>query len=77
MIICQRVFFFFFFPSVCVAQDMLVTVFENGTILKEYTLDEIRKNAQLWEEDLSPGQHNQDHSSTLDIHQEHIMNGMH
>uniref|UniRef100_A0AAR2LGA3 Nicotinamide phosphoribosyltransferase n=1 Tax=Pygocentrus nattereri TaxID=42514 RepID=A0AAR2LGA3_PYGNA len=33
-------------------EDMLVTVFENGTILQEYSLDEIRKNARLWEEDL-------------------------
>ncbi|KAM9443882.1 nicotinamide phosphoribosyltransferase 2 [Clarias gariepinus] len=58
-------------------EDMLVTVFENGTILKEYSLDEIRKNARLREEDLNPDQHNQDHSSTLDIHQNHIMNGLH
>lgn len=57
---------------------MLVTVFENGTILQEYTLDEIRKAAQLWEEDVSPSQHNKEEDgSTLDIHQKHIMNGVH
>lgn len=72
MILLQPFFFFF-----CLVQDMLVTVFENGTILTEYSLDEIRKNAQLWDEDLRPAQHNQDHSSTLGIHQKHIMNGLH
>lgn len=58
-------------------QDMLVTVFENGTIVKEYSLDEIRKNARLWEEELNPAQHNQDHTNTLDMQQKHIMNGVH
>ncbi|XP_055041061.1 nicotinamide phosphoribosyltransferase 2 [Misgurnus anguillicaudatus] len=58
-------------------EDMLVTVFENGTILQEYTLDEVRKAAQLWEEDLSPAQHNKDDGNTLDIHQKRIMNGVH
>jgi nicotinamide phosphoribosyltransferase len=28
-------------------EDELVTVFENGTLLKDYTFDEIRRNAQL------------------------------
>jgi len=54
-----------------------VTVFENGTILQEYTLDEIRKAAQLWEDDVSPPQHNKEDGTTLDIHQKHIMNGVH
>ncbi|KAI4896295.1 hypothetical protein NFI96_028914 [Prochilodus magdalenae] len=58
-------------------EDMLVTVFENGTLLQEYSLDEIRKNARLWEEDLSPAQHNQDQTTPLEIHQKHIMNGVH
>uniref|UniRef100_A0A9J8BVR5 Nicotinamide phosphoribosyltransferase n=1 Tax=Cyprinus carpio carpio TaxID=630221 RepID=A0A9J8BVR5_CYPCA len=58
-------------------EDMLVTVFENGTILQEYTLDEIRKAAQLWEEDVSPSQHNKEDSTTLEIHQKCIMNGVH
>ncbi|KAA0707771.1 Nicotinamide phosphoribosyltransferase [Triplophysa tibetana] len=58
-------------------EDMLVTVFENGTVLKEYTLDEIRKAAQLWEEDVSPAQHNKDEGTTLEIHQKLIMNGVH
>ncbi|XP_056096775.1 nicotinamide phosphoribosyltransferase 2 [Rhinichthys klamathensis goyatoka] len=58
-------------------EDMLVTVFENGTILQEYTLDEIRKAAQLWEDDVSPSQHNKEDGTTLDIHQKHIMNGVH
>ncbi|KAG9353279.1 hypothetical protein JZ751_017855 [Albula glossodonta] len=58
-------------------EDMLVTVFENGSILQEYTLEEIRKNARLWEEDLSPSQHNQDSPKAEELHQKHIMNGMH
>ncbi|KAK1799855.1 hypothetical protein P4O66_006383 [Electrophorus voltai] len=58
-------------------EDMLVTVFENGTLLQEYSLDEIRKNARLWEEDVSPALHNQDHPTPLDVHQKHIMNGVH
>uniref|UniRef100_A0A671LSC3 Nicotinamide phosphoribosyltransferase n=1 Tax=Sinocyclocheilus anshuiensis TaxID=1608454 RepID=A0A671LSC3_9TELE len=58
-------------------EDMLVTVFENGTILQEYTLDEIRKAAQLWEEDASPSQHNKEDNSTLESHQKCIMNGVH
>ncbi|XP_016394343.1 nicotinamide phosphoribosyltransferase-like [Sinocyclocheilus rhinocerous] len=58
-------------------EDMLVTVFENGTILQEYTLDEIRKAAQLWEEDVSPSQHNKEDNSTLESHQKCIMNGVH
>uniref|UniRef100_A0A3B3QP91 Nicotinamide phosphoribosyltransferase n=1 Tax=Paramormyrops kingsleyae TaxID=1676925 RepID=A0A3B3QP91_9TELE len=55
-------------------EDLLVTVFENGSILQEYTLEEIRKNAQLWQEDIIPCQHNQDH---LQAEQQHIMNAVH
>ncbi|KTF89756.1 hypothetical protein cypCar_00047336 [Cyprinus carpio] len=57
--------------------DMLVTVFENGAILQEYTLDEIRKAAQLWEEDVSPSEHNKEDDTSLEIHQKHIINGVH
>ena len=28
-------------------QDLLVTVFENGQLLREYTLEEIRERAEL------------------------------
>lgn len=28
-------------------QDLLVTVFENGKLLKDYTFDEIRKTAEI------------------------------
>uniref|UniRef100_A0A9J8BWY8 Nicotinamide phosphoribosyltransferase n=1 Tax=Cyprinus carpio carpio TaxID=630221 RepID=A0A9J8BWY8_CYPCA len=58
-------------------EDMLVTVFENGAILQEYTLDEIRKAAQLWEEDVSPSEHNKEDDTSLEIHQKHIINGVH
>ncbi|XP_014346999.1 nicotinamide phosphoribosyltransferase 2 [Latimeria chalumnae] len=34
-------------------EDILVTVFENGTIVKEYTLDDIRENAKLCDKDFS------------------------
>ncbi|XP_048879124.1 nicotinamide phosphoribosyltransferase 2 isoform X1 [Brienomyrus brachyistius] len=55
-------------------EDLLVTVFENGSILQEYTLEEIRKNAQLWQEDITPCQHNED---DLQAEQQHIMNAVH
>ncbi|XP_064160633.1 nicotinamide phosphoribosyltransferase 2 [Anguilla rostrata] len=58
-------------------EDMLVTVFENGSILLEYTLEEIRKNARLREDDLSPSQHNRDSPNAEVLHQKHIMNGVH
>ncbi|KAJ8259774.1 hypothetical protein GJAV_G00173260 [Gymnothorax javanicus] len=58
-------------------EDLLVTVFENGSILQEYTLEEIRKNARLREEDLSPAQHNQDSLKAELLHQKRIMNGVH
>ncbi|XP_062325966.1 nicotinamide phosphoribosyltransferase 2 [Osmerus eperlanus] len=58
-------------------EDMLVTVFENGTLLQEYTLEEIRKNARLCEVDISPAQHNQDQPKTPEVHQKLIMNGVH
>lgn len=56
---------------------MLVTVFENGVILQDYTLEEIRKNARLREEDLDPSLHNQDSPREDALHQKHIMNGVH
>ncbi|XP_012696704.2 nicotinamide phosphoribosyltransferase 2 [Clupea harengus] len=58
-------------------EDMLVTVFENGSILQDYTLEEIRKHARLSEEDISPPLHNNDERNGLGIHHKHIMNGVH
>ncbi|XP_029630853.1 nicotinamide phosphoribosyltransferase 2 [Salmo trutta] len=58
-------------------EDMLVIVFENGSIVQEYTLEEIRKNARLQEDDIAPSQHNQDEPKSLELHQKHIMNGVH
>ncbi|KAL0978537.1 hypothetical protein UPYG_G00171840 [Umbra pygmaea] len=57
-------------------EDMLVTVFENGTLLKEYTLEEIRKNARLQDDDVISPPHNQDELKSVDLHQKHIMNGV-
>jgi nicotinamide phosphoribosyltransferase len=28
-------------------QDVMVTVFENGKLLKDYTFDEVRQNAEI------------------------------
>lgn len=58
-------------------EDMLVTVFENGTIVHEYSLEEVRKNARLWEEDLARLQHNEDALNGDAPHDECIMNGVH
>ncbi|KAK6473964.1 nicotinamide phosphoribosyltransferase-like [Huso huso] len=58
-------------------EDMLVTVFENGTIVHEYSLEEVRKNARLWEEDLAQLQHNKDALNGDALHDECIMNGVH
>ncbi|XP_063070987.1 nicotinamide phosphoribosyltransferase 2 isoform X1 [Engraulis encrasicolus] len=59
-------------------EDMLVTVFENGSLLQDYTLEEIRKNARLTEDEIAPPQHNQDELNGLDLHHnKHIMNGVH
>lgn len=41
-------------------QDLLVAVFENGVLLKDYSLEEIRKNARLRDEEVNPMQHNQE-----------------
>ncbi|CAL8335797.1 unnamed protein product [Merluccius merluccius] len=55
-------------------EDLLVPVFENGSLLQDYTLDEIRKNAQLTEEDEAiPAQHNRDQKPSGG----HIINGVH
>ena len=57
-------------------QDLLVTVFENGSLLQDYTLEEIRKKAQLSEEEESPpAQHNRDQKSTAGGIR--IINGLH
>ncbi|KAM4741374.1 nicotinamide phosphoribosyltransferase 2 isoform 2-T2 [Anableps anableps] len=39
-------------------EDLLVTVFENGNLMKDYSLDEIRKNALLQDEELNPNLYN-------------------
>ena len=31
----------------CWFQDLLVTVFENGKLIKDYTFEEVRENAQV------------------------------
>nr|XP_020441599.1 nicotinamide phosphoribosyltransferase-like isoform X2 [Monopterus albus] len=54
-------------------EDLLVTVFENGSLVQEYSLEEIRKNARLQEEELNPTLHN--HEQEL-LHN-HIINGIH
>lgn len=38
--------------SVCLLQDLLHTVFQNGKIVKTYTFDEVRDNAKLKESEL-------------------------
>uniref|UniRef100_A0A8C9V621 Nicotinamide phosphoribosyltransferase n=1 Tax=Scleropages formosus TaxID=113540 RepID=A0A8C9V621_SCLFO len=58
-------------------EDMLVTVFENGSILQDYLLEEIRKNALLWEEeDPNCYQHNRDDLQAGEPLQKHIINGV-
>ncbi|XP_026200497.1 nicotinamide phosphoribosyltransferase-like [Anabas testudineus] len=52
-------------------EDLLVTVFENGSLVKDYSLEEIRKNARLRDKDLNPTLHN--HEREL-LHN-HIING--
>lgn len=54
-------------------EDLLVTVFENGVLVKDYSLEEIRKNARLRDEEVNPTLHN--HEQEL-LHN-HIMNGIH
>lgn len=62
--------------SLCVLyvlQDLLVTVFENGNLVKDYSLEEIRKNARLRDEDLNPTLHNEEQ----ELLHNHIINGVH
>ena len=54
-------------------QDLLVTVYENGSLVQDYTLEEIRKNARLRDEDVNPTLHNQDQ----ELLRNHILNGVH
>ncbi len=54
-------------------QDLLVTVFENGSLVKDYSLEEIRKNARLRDEEVTPTLHN--HEQEL-LHN-NIINGIH
>lgn len=54
-------------------EDLLVTVFENGILLRDYSLDEIRKNARLRERDLNPTVYN----SENEMLGNHILNGLH
>lgn len=53
-------------------EDLLVTVYENGVLLQEYTLDEIRKNAQLQDHDLNPPVYN----SEKELLGNNILNGL-
>uniref|UniRef100_A0A3B4B1D9 Nicotinamide phosphoribosyltransferase n=1 Tax=Periophthalmus magnuspinnatus TaxID=409849 RepID=A0A3B4B1D9_9GOBI len=54
-------------------EDLLVTVFENGVLLREYSLDEIRKNARLRDLDLNTTMYN----SEKELLGKHILNGLH
>uniref|UniRef100_A0A8C2XAF7 Nicotinamide phosphoribosyltransferase n=1 Tax=Cyclopterus lumpus TaxID=8103 RepID=A0A8C2XAF7_CYCLU len=54
-------------------EDLLVTVFENGSLLQDYSLEEIRKNARLSDEELNPILYN--HEQEL-LHNR-IINGSH
>uniref|UniRef100_A0AAQ4R064 Nicotinamide phosphoribosyltransferase n=1 Tax=Gasterosteus aculeatus aculeatus TaxID=481459 RepID=A0AAQ4R064_GASAC len=54
-------------------EDLLVTVFENGSLVLDYSLEEIRKNARLRDEEVNPTLHN--HEQEL-LHN-HIINGIH
>ncbi|XP_058488719.1 nicotinamide phosphoribosyltransferase 2 [Solea solea] len=54
-------------------EDLLVTVFENGSLVRDYSLEEIRKNARLREEELTPIIYNQD----AELRCNHIVNGIH
>lgn len=54
-------------------EDLLVTVYENGVLLQEYSLDEIRKNAQLQDHDLNPPVYN----SEKELLGNNILNGLH
>jgi hypothetical protein len=42
------------FPEPDCLQDVLVTVFENGTLTREYTFEEVRKNAELTIAEIKP-----------------------
>ncbi|XP_015260846.1 PREDICTED: nicotinamide phosphoribosyltransferase-like, partial [Cyprinodon variegatus] len=42
-------------------QDLLVTVFENGSLVQDYSLEEIRKNALLRDEELIPNLNHHEH----------------
>lgn len=52
-------------------QDLLVTVFENGCLMQDYTLEEIRKNARLQDDEPNPVSHNQERVN------QRIINGVH
>ncbi|CAL8340730.1 unnamed protein product [Lota lota] len=56
-------------------EDLLVMVFEDGCLLQDYSLEEIRRKAQLTEEDeVAPAQHNGDQQEPGGLH---ILNGQH
>ncbi|CAL8240011.1 nicotinamide phosphoribosyltransferase 2 isoform X2 [Gadus morhua] len=57
-------------------EDLLVKVFENGSLLQDYSLEEIRRKAQLTEEDeVAPPRHNGEHKGSGGGL--HILNGQH
>lgn len=50
-----------------------MTVFENGSLVQEYSLDEIRKNARLRDEELKSDLYEKEHEL---LHNQ-IINGTH
>lgn len=54
-------------------EDLLVTVFENGILMQDLSLEEIRKNARLKDDELKSVQHNEDQEPPS----QHILNGIH
>ena len=52
-----------------------MTVFENGSLLQDYSLEEIRSKAKLTEEDeVAPARHNGEQKGSGGLH---ILNGQH
>ncbi|XP_077458656.1 nicotinamide phosphoribosyltransferase 2 isoform X2 [Stigmatopora argus] len=55
-------------------EDLLVTVFENGCLLQNYSLEEIRKHARLRDEEMTPPT---THNHKEELLHKHIINGIH
>ncbi|TNN88212.1 Nicotinamide phosphoribosyltransferase [Liparis tanakae] len=54
-------------------EDLLVTVFENGSLVQDYSLEEIRKNARLSDEEMNPTLHNDEQ----ELLHNRVINGVH